>query len=252
MPTDRTVDWEHIKRCLLVLHREARPFLGRALLIGGAACWFYRRQLQLAADPDFPLPILAPATEAQWLSKDIDFTGVFSADALALLPQHIVKDEAGRAHIEIAGVRLGFAQVGVTLDPEAALASATIGEFTRDGELVQFLVADPVSLYREKQALLERRNAPQDFLHFGLLREYLVWRVVAEAEKLLSPVAAVTVGEQRAGTEFLAAAASKAPGVLRDPRIARRVGPRLRAGDFASAAVAKQLGLSLASAPPNG
>lgn len=251
MPTDRTVDWEHIKRCLLVLHREARPFLGRALLIGGAACWFYRRQLQSAADPDFPLPTLAPVTEAQWLSKDIDFTGVFSADALALLPQHVVTDAAGRSHIEVAGVRLGFAQVGVTLDPEAALATATIGEFSLDGERVQFLVADPVSLYREKQALHERRNAPQDFLHLGLLRECLVWRVVVEAEKLLSAVP-VTVSEQRAGAELLAAAASKAPEVLRDPRIARRVGPRLRAGDFASAAVAKQLGLSLASAPPNG
>lgn len=251
MPTDRTVDWEHIKRCLLVLHREARPFLGRALLIGGAACWFYRRQLQSAADPDFPVPALAPATEARWLSKDIDFTGIFSADALALLPQHVVTDAAGSSHIEIAGVRLGFAQVGVTLDPEAALVSATIGEFAIEGERVQFLVADPVSLYREKQALHERRNAPQDFLHFGLLRECLVWRVVVEAEKLLSAVPA-TVSEQRAGAELLGAVASKAPEILRDPRIARRVRPLLRAGDFASATVAKQLGLSLASTPTNG
>lgn len=241
-----------MKRCLLVLHREARPFLGRALLIGGAACWFYRRQLQLAADPEFHPPALAPATEAQWLSKDIDFTGVFSADALALLPRHVVMDAAGRPHIEVAGVRVGFAQVGLTLDPEAALTSATIGEFTLDGEQVQFLVADAVSLYREKQALQERRNAPQDFLHFGLLREYLVWRVVAEAECLVANADSGSVIEQRAGTEFLAAVASKAPEVLRDPRIARRLRPRLRAGDFASVAVAKQLGLSLASAPPNG
>lgn len=251
MPTDRTVDWEHIKRCLLVLHREARPFLGRALLIGGAACWFYRRQLQRAGDADFALPPLAPVTEAQWLSKDIDFTGVFSGDALALLPQHVVKDAAGRPHIEVAGVRLGFAQAGVTLDPEAALVSATIGEFTLDGERVQFLVADAVSLYREKQALQERRNAPQDFLHFGLLREYLVWRVVTEAERLIAGAGAASVTEQRAGTELLAAVGAKAPEVLRDPRIARRVGPRLRPGEFASVAVARQLGLSLASVPPN-
>ncbi|MEQ2009558.1 MAG: hypothetical protein ABMA26_22475, partial [Limisphaerales bacterium] len=185
-------------------------------------------------------------------SKDIDFTGVFSADALALLPRHVVTDATGRPHIEVAGVRLGFAQVGLTLDPVAALASATIGEFTLDGELVQFLVADAVSLYREKQALMERRNAPQDFLHFGLLREYLVWRVVVEAEHLISNASSGSVVEQRAGAEFLAAVASKASEVLRDPRIARRLSPRLRPDDFASNAVAKQLGLSLASAPPNG
>ena len=140
----------------------------------------------------------------------------------------------------------------MTLDPEAALATATLGEFTLDGERVQFLVADAVSLYREKQALVARRNAPQDFLHLSLLREYVVWRAVVEAERLLVHAAALAVSEQRAATEFLGSLAAKAPEVLRDERIARRVTPKLRLGDFASAAVARQLGLSLASAPLNG
>ena len=110
MQTERTVDWEQIKRCFVELHRTAKPFLGRALLIGGAACWFYRNQLQQANDPDFKVPKLSPETESKWLSRDIDFTGIFSQDATELLPKQIVVDAENRKHVEVAGVRIGFAQ----------------------------------------------------------------------------------------------------------------------------------------------
>jgi len=46
------VDWERVKACLVTLHREAQPFLSRALLIGGAACWFYRHLLERADERD--------------------------------------------------------------------------------------------------------------------------------------------------------------------------------------------------------
>lgn len=79
MSPDRRHDWPALKRALARLHAEARPFLGRALLIGGAACLFYRARLYSVGDPDFQIPAAAPEAESLWLSKDLDFTGVSPA-----------------------------------------------------------------------------------------------------------------------------------------------------------------------------
>ncbi|MCI0541258.1 MAG: hypothetical protein L0Z50_39160 [Verrucomicrobiales bacterium] len=70
MPIERTVDWEAIKRCFRLLHQSGRPFLGRGLLIGGAACWFYRIQLRKANDPDFKVPVLKFAVAIKIASGD--------------------------------------------------------------------------------------------------------------------------------------------------------------------------------------
>jgi hypothetical protein len=82
----RKVDWEKIKRCLAAIDRESHEFLQRALLIGGAAAWFYRVQLRKANDPDFRAASLSPETENRWLTRDLDFTGIFSEEVFAMLP----------------------------------------------------------------------------------------------------------------------------------------------------------------------
>src|ERR1700722_8027434 len=74
VPTEKPkVDWERIKRCLAEIDKNSREFLHRALLIGGAACWFYRIQLKRANDADFKVDLSSPENESQWLSRDIDF-----------------------------------------------------------------------------------------------------------------------------------------------------------------------------------
>jgi hypothetical protein len=230
-------DWPALKRCLARLHREARPFLGRALLIGGGACLFYRARLAAAGDPDFTVPTLAPEAEQLWLSKDLDFTGVFSGDALELIPQFVTRDSAGREFLEVEGVRLGFAQVGLTIDPERALETARTGEFEADGALVHFLVADPVTLYREKQALVLRRNQPGDALHLALLHDYLAWEITVAAGELLTESTLLPVPEARLHTTLLTDASHRVPEILRDARIQSRLGQHLVATNEIAATV---------------
>jgi len=223
MPTEAPkVDWERVKACLVALHREARPFLSRAMLIGGAACWFYRHLLERAADPDFPVPVASPGDEARWLSKDLDFTGIFSADAEALLPQLLTRDANGREYLAVEGVRLGFAQVGLTIDPEAARETCWVAQVTGpDGEPVEFFVADPVTLYREKFALTERRNAPADSLHLALLREFVRHEVCVQASALLAGQA---LADAKWTLNFLLQVRDRAGEVLDDDRVRRRLG----------------------------
>ena len=222
MPTEPpTVDWERVKRCLAALHRQAHPFLSRALLIGGAACWFYHNALRHAADPDFKAPALAPDLEAKWLSKDLDFTGIFSGDAMELMPQLVVREPGGRAHLAVEGVRLGFAQVGLTIDPEEARLCCRVGRFTAaDGATVEFFVADPVTLYREKLALTQRRNSPADPLHLALLAEYLRYETCLYAERLC---VATTLAEAKTALNFLELVRNRAMEVLNDERVKRRI-----------------------------
>ena len=196
-------------------------------MIGGGACLFYRARLRQANDPDFSVPSLSLIHEQSWLSKDLDFTGIFSGDALELLPQMVVRDAAGREFLEVEGVRLGFAQVGLTLDPELALETARTGEFEWEGEPVQFLVADPVTLFREKQALVERRNQPGDTLHLALLGDYSAWEVTTAVERLLDPAQNLSVSEAREFLALVTDAVRRRPNVSLDPRVARRLGTLL-------------------------
>jgi len=241
MSSERTVDWEKLKRCLAALQRDSSAFLGRALLIGGGACWFYRTQLLQANDRDFTPPPLSSQTERLWLSKDIDFTGIVSEDALALLAHHVVRDSHGHRHIEVEGVRFGFAQVGLTIDPEEALSEAQVASFRYGDQLVEFLLIDPVSLYREKQALVQRRNQDNDWLHLSLLREYLPWQVTLRSERFLQERGALPVEEQQQLGKLIVALKRKAPELLRDSRISRRLQPGLREDNLASRFIKEQL-----------
>ena len=73
-----------------------------------------------------------------------------------MLPALIQTDSDGNRMLKVNGVRIGFAQVGVTFDPEEAFTRARVGQFLDGPDLVEFLVIDPVTLYREKQAAAER------------------------------------------------------------------------------------------------
>jgi hypothetical protein len=182
-PTERRVDWNGVKECLIVLHLHSSEFLKRSLLIGGAASWFYRVQLQKAGDPEFrDFPETSDAEEI-WLSKDIDFTGIFRADAWEMLPALIESDSSGNRMLKVNGVRIGFAQVGVTFDPQEAFTRARVGQFINGSDVLQFLVMDPVTLYREKQALSLKRNQKNDRLHFQTLSAYLHWEFCSLAQK---------------------------------------------------------------------
>lgn len=194
------------------------------MLIGGGACLFYRARLAAAGDPDFRVAPLDPETERLWLSKDLDFTGVFSGEAMELVPHLVVCDAAGHEYLEVEGVRLGFAQVGLVLDPERALETARTGEFETESGTVEFLVADPVTLfYLEKQALVQRRGQPGHSVDLALLHDYVAWEVVHAAERLLAGPESLSVGETRHWLALLTDAAHRAWEITRDPRLRRRL-----------------------------
>lgn len=221
MQTDeRKVDWEKIKGCLCLIDKTSKDFLRQALLIGGAATWFYRNRLIKANDPDFKVKS-DPQDEERWLSRDIDFTGVFRQDALLILP-HFVKEYEGSKHIEVDGIRFGFAQVGVALDPEEAIKSARVVDFMMDGRKVEFMVADPLTLYYEKCKLAEKRGNPNDHLHKELLFDYTAYELVHGAERLLKDDM-LPVAESKVVIQRWLAVSGKAPEIIADSRIRRRL-----------------------------
>ena len=219
----RTVDWERVKHCLANIDKASKDFLRQALLIGGAACWFYRHQLKKAGDPDFPVAPLAREKENQWLSRDLDFTGIFSQEALQLLP-HLVVEYKGRKHVEVDGVRLGFAQVGLTIDPEEALTNARVAAITVEGRVVEFLVADPLTLYFEKCKLCVQRGRPNDHLHKELLFDYLAYELTVGAEKLLGN-SGLSAGEAKLILQLWITVKNKTPEIVQDGRLRKRLEP---------------------------
>jgi hypothetical protein len=74
------------------------------------------------------------------LAEQGHFTGIFRGDAYEMMPQQVVTDSSGNSYLQVAGVRIGFAQVGVTFDPEEVLSRARLGSFKVDRGHVQFLV----------------------------------------------------------------------------------------------------------------
>jgi hypothetical protein len=221
----RKVDWERIKRCLAEIDGASKDFLRQSLLIGGAACWFYRHQLKKAGDPDYKVIALSPEKENLWLSRDLDFTGIFSQDALRLLP-HRVAEHQGRKHIVVAGVRLGFAQVGLTINPEEAIKNARVAAITVDSKVVEFLVADPLTLYFEKCKLCAQRGYPNDLLHKELLFDYLAYELTVGAEKLLTE-ARLSAGDAKGILQLWISVKNKTPEILQDTRLRKRVEPLL-------------------------
>jgi hypothetical protein len=218
-PIDERVDWNAVKRCLAILHRESPTFLSQSLLIGGAACWFYRVQLENSRDTDFHL---APELSRSdlWLSKDIDFTAIFRVDAYDLLSALVTKEPSGNRILKVGGIRIGFAQGGVTFDPQEAFQRARVGEFIENGANVQFLVIDPVTLYREKQALSQKRNQPNDHAHFAALKEFLCYDFLNACAQFLKPR---NLEQQTNDLGFIIDVRKRTPEILQDSRVLARL-----------------------------
>jgi hypothetical protein len=69
----RILDWPAIVAGLAELGAGAPQILQQNVLVGGAACLFYRDQLEQINDPDFRLRAYSAEEEAVWLSRDADF-----------------------------------------------------------------------------------------------------------------------------------------------------------------------------------
>ena len=54
---DRAYNWDAIREGLKGLATLNPDFLANTVLVGGAACWYYRLALSQANDADFPIPV---------------------------------------------------------------------------------------------------------------------------------------------------------------------------------------------------
>jgi hypothetical protein len=215
----KKVNWDIARQCLAYLHREAPSILQQAVVIGGVACWFYRNLLEKAHDDDFKLPRLSEVEETLWLSKDLDFTNYFAEDARQLLKRH-VKTDQGRQLLEIAGVPIGFAQVGLTFDPESAWSDSWIATFDFNGTTVQCRILDPVSLYWEKTSLSERRGSASDRSHLSVVAEFLRLETCLQAESLSKES---TLEERTCALNFLIRIRNRVSEISRDSQVAKRL-----------------------------
>jgi hypothetical protein len=220
LPSDKKFDWEAAKRCLAKIHKHAPQILEQAVIIGGMGCWFYRQLLAKSNDPEFKAPHFSAADELLWLSKDIDFTNFFIADARELLKSFVVAAVSGPPRIEVAGLPVGFAQVGITLDPEVAWLDSWIGSFNTQDGTVEFRVLDPVSLYREKQALTQKRGSASDQAHHALMAEYLRFELCMQIRALKE---ATGLDEKSAPLRYIASIRDRAPEIAQDERLIRRL-----------------------------
>lgn len=229
---EKKVDWEAAKACLAELQREAPSILQQAVIIGGIACWFYRNLLTKANDADFNAPRFTPDEEAFWLSKDIDFTNYFAEDARNLLHRHVVADSAGRRSLQIGGVPIGFAQVGLTFDPETAWADSWITRFDVSGTAVECRILDPVSLYREKSALTERRASASDPLHFATVREFLRYET---CRRITAMHGAASLKDKTVALKFLMSVRDRALEVCNDARVTAQLRQAIESNALAPA-----------------
>jgi len=164
----RIFDWKSILAGLAQLHRENPQVLERNVLVGGAACLFYRDQLEQINDPDFRVRVYGVEEERSWLSRDADFATTEPAE---------IPDIAG-------SLPLGRLQFGFVLGAEEFKENARNVEVRCDSVLFTILIADPLDLWREKEAATFRRSRPQDALHLEVLGTTLRWEMARYAEKV--------------------------------------------------------------------
>jgi hypothetical protein len=164
----RIFDWKAILAGLAQLHRENPQVLERNVLVGGAACLFYRDQLEHMNDPDFRVRVYGAEEERVWLSRDADFATTEPAE---------MPDLAG-------SLPLGRLQFGFVLGAEEFKENARNVEVRWDGTLFTMLIADPLDLWREKEAATLRRSRPQDSLHLEVLGTTLQWEMAHYAQRV--------------------------------------------------------------------
>ena len=84
---ERNYSWDGVHEALRRIAAHNPDFLPNTVLVGGAACWYYRLALKQAADRDFPVPVFTAEEERVWLSKDLDFMGESPAEISQLIGQ---------------------------------------------------------------------------------------------------------------------------------------------------------------------
>ena len=151
-------DWPKVRADLKRLSDRFPGDFESWQLIGGAACWFYRAYLERANDPDFRVPEYSPADEQLWMSKDMDFMGLSSDEAVNFFGQPFKPDTHT---ISFDGMEIDFLDEGLRLDANDV---ANTAREVRTSEFI-FYVAEASLLYDEKFTLMRLKNRPQDRLH---------------------------------------------------------------------------------------
>jgi len=164
---ERNYNWDSIREDLRRIGTQNPDFLANTVLVGGAACWYYRLALSKANDADFPVPVYTPEQERVWLSKDLDFIGESNEEIGQLIGQPC--PPMGTL-LEYAGATLDFIEAGLKMTPQAAnhtARKAQVGDLT-------FYIVSPSLLFAEKQAcVLQKKNRPQDPLHREVLARFI-------------------------------------------------------------------------------
>jgi hypothetical protein len=166
----RSLGWEDILTGLAQLYRDNPSVLERNVLVGGAACFFYRDQLKQVNDPDFQVPVYLPEQEKLWLSHDADFATTDPAT---------VPTVSGK-------VPIGTVQCGFVIGADEFKENARTIKLTWGDTTFTMLIADPLDLWREKEAAIYRVSRPQDGLHLRLLELILQWELAHLAEQVVT------------------------------------------------------------------
>jgi hypothetical protein len=162
------ITFRNVEAVLDSLNEKTPELFSKSLLIGGWCALIYYQALADANDQDYPAPI--PESRDRLQSNDVDFTHVWKGDFFEALPEFVVEPPHGPAYLQIAGMRLGFAQVPEAIDPEEAFEKSRKLR-TRAGTV--FSILDPVRLYRGKQAMVQkRRGKANDAFHLQIAETY--------------------------------------------------------------------------------
>ncbi len=173
---ERDYSWEGIREGLRQIAAHNPDFLPNTVLVGGAACWYYRLALKQAADQDFAVPNYTPDEERVWLSKDLDFMGESRAEISELIGQPC--PPMGTL-IDYAGVSLDFVEQGLKITGEAVNRTARKAR----AEDLEFYIISPSLLFAEKHACTLQKNRPQDPLHREVMARFLKMELCRSLEQ---------------------------------------------------------------------
>ncbi len=173
---EKIYSWDGIRDDLKRIHAHNPDFLPNTVLVGGAACWYYRLALTRAADVDFQVPNYTPSEEDVWLSKDLDFMGESKDEISELIGQPC---PAMGALTEYAGATLDFIEEGLKMTREAANRTARRAEIDE----LTFYLASPSLLFAEKHARTLQKNRPQDALHQEVLARFVKMELCRTLER---------------------------------------------------------------------
>lgn len=173
---DKHYDWVGIRDDLKRIDAHNPDFLPNTVLVGGAACWYYRLALSKAMDTDFPVPNYTPAEESAWLSKDLDFMGESRDEVSQLIGQPC--PPMGTL-VQYAGASLDFIDEGLKMTREAANRTARKAQL----DDLSFYLASPGLLFVEKHACTFQKDRPQDPLHREVLARFIKMELCRSLEQ---------------------------------------------------------------------